>query len=155
MTPILILGIGNILLRDEGVGVRVIEAMRDLSLPEGVEILDGGTSGADLIDELADRQKVIVIDAIKTDAEPGAIFRFSDKDLIARTEGTISLHEFGLVETLLATRQLGCAPQEVIIYGVQPKDISSGLELSAEIAALVPKVIHLVLREAQQPPPPA
>jgi hydrogenase maturation protease len=148
MTPVLILGIGNILLRDEGIGVRVIEAMRDVPLPEGVEILDGGTSGADLIDEIADRRKLIVIDAVKTDVEPAAIFRFTDKDLLARTEGTVSLHEFGLVETLLAAKHLGCAPQEVVIYGIQPKEISSGLNLSAEIAAVVPEVIRLVLEEA-------
>ncbi len=150
MAPTLILGIGNILLRDEGIGVRVIEAMRDLPLPEGVEILDGGTSGADLIDEVADRRKVIVVDAIKADAEPAAVFRFTDKDLMDRTEGTISLHEFGLVETLLAAKHLGVAPREVVIYGVQPKDISSGLELSPEIAALIPRLIELVLDEARQ-----
>lgn len=148
MRPTLILGIGNILLRDEGIGVRVIEAMRDLTLPEGVEILDGGTSGADLIDEVADRPRLIVVDAIKAAVEPAAILRFSDKDLLERAEGPISLHEFGLVETLLAAKHLGCAPREVIIFGIQPNDISSGLELSSEVAAIVPKIAELVLKEA-------
>jgi hydrogenase maturation protease len=148
MVPILILGIGNILLRDEGIGARVIEAMRDVPLPEGVEILDGGTSGADLIDEIADRRKLIVIDALKADAEPAAIFRFTDKDLIARTEGTISLHEFGRVETLLAAKHLRCTPRKVVIFGVQPKNITSGLDLSGEVAAVVPHLIRLVLEEA-------
>ncbi len=150
MVPTLILGIGNILLRDEGVGVRVIEAMHGLPLPEGVEILDGGTSGADLVDAVAGRRKVIVVDAVKADAEPGTVLRFSDKDLIARTEGTFSLHEFGLLETLQAAAHLDCAPREVVIYGVQPADISSGLELSPQIAAIVPALVQRVLEEASR-----
>ncbi len=150
MTPTLILGIGNILLRDEGIGVRVVEAMGALPLPEGVEVLDGGTSGANLIDAIADRRKLIVIDAIMADAPPAAVFRLTDQDLATRSAGTISLHEFGLVEALMAARHLGVAPREVIIYGVQPKDISPGLELSPEVAAVVPKVIELVLQEARQ-----
>ena len=65
MPPVLVLGIGNILLRDEGVGVRVIEALGSHKLPAGVERADGGTAGADLVDLLADRRKVIVVDAIE------------------------------------------------------------------------------------------
>ncbi len=68
---ILILGIGNILLRDEGVGVRVIEQMQTMRLPDDVELVDGGTAGADLLDVLAERRKVIVIDAVQADCEPG------------------------------------------------------------------------------------
>ena len=149
MRQTLVLGIGNILLRDEGVGVRAIEAMQDMELPTDVELLDGGTSGADLIDELADRRRVIVIDAMKTDCKAGTIFRLTDKDLIQKASESISLHEFGLLETLIATRHLGCAPQEVIIFGIQPKEVSPGLELSDELTKVLPKVIDLVLAEVQ------
>jgi len=148
MAPILIVGIGNILLRDEGVGVRVIESLRRQRLPAGVEIVDGGTSGADLIDYIADRRKLIVVDAVKSGQAAGTVLRFSDQELIARSEGMISLHEFGLVETLLAVRQLGCAPQRVVIYGIEPADTGCGLELSAEVAAVVPRVVDLVVQEA-------
>lgn len=145
----LVLGIGNILMRDEGVGVRVIEAMRDLPMPADVELLDGGTSGVDLVDEVADRTKVIVIDAVKTDGKPGTTFRFGAADLIRDTERALSLHEFGLLETLMAAEHLGCAPKEVVIFGIQPKEVSVGLELSAEVAEALPKVIELVLAEAE------
>ena len=145
----LVLGIGNILMRDEGVGVRVIEAMRDLPMPADVELLDGGTSGVDLVDEVADRTKVIVIDAVKTDGKPGTTFRFGPADLIRDTERALSLHEFGLLETLMAAEHLGCAPKEVVIFGIQPKEVSVGLELSAEVAEALPKVIELVLAEAE------
>jgi hydrogenase maturation protease len=147
VTPKLILGVGNILLRDEGVGVRVIERMRDLALPADVELADGGTSGADLVDVLADRERVVVVDAVAADAEPGTVLRFSGDELVGQSVVPISLHQFGLVDSLLMARQLGCAPKEVIVFGIKPKDISPGLELSDKIEALVPKVIELVLAE--------
>ncbi len=150
MDRTLILGIGNILLRDEGVGVRVIEAMSTMDTPADVDLLDGGTSGAGLIDEVADREKVIVIDAIDTDLQPGAVLRLTLDDLIQRTDSALSLHEFGVLETFQAARLLGRAPREVVIFGVQPKDVSTGLELSEEVAGAVPKVIDLVLSEAQK-----
>ena len=146
--PVLIVGIGNILLRDEGIGAHAIEAMQDSDLGDRVEILDGGTSGADLVDEVADRKKVIVIDAIKADSKPGTVFRLSMDDLAARAEGSVSLHEFGLLETMTAAKVMGCQPKEVVIFAVQPKDISPGLELSDEIAAVLPKVVDLAIEEA-------
>ena len=73
--PMLVLGVGNILLRDEGIGVRVVEAMQKLDLPPEVELFDGATAGMDLLNVLADRRKVIVIDAIEGDYEPGTVLR--------------------------------------------------------------------------------
>jgi hydrogenase maturation protease len=145
--PILVLGIGNILLRDEGVGVRVIERMREMPLPENVELVDGGTAGTDLLDVLAERRKVIIIDAMQSDCEPGAIVRFTADDLVRPDQSTMSLHELGIAETLIMTRQLGCEPREVVVFGIKPKNIDPGLELSKEIAALVPKLVELVLSE--------
>ena len=155
--PILVLGIGNILLRDEGVGVRVIEQMQKIRLPGDVELVDGGTAGADLMDVLADRRKVIVIDAVQADCEAGTVLRFTADD-IARPrplhkggarpdEIGMSLHKLGLREALTMTKKLGCALEDVVVFGIKPKDISCGLELSEEIATSVPKVIELVLQE--------
>jgi hydrogenase maturation protease len=145
--PILILGIGNILLRDEGVGVRVIERMQNMHLPDDVELLDGGTAGADLMDVLAERKKVIVIDAVQADCQPGTVLRFTADDLTQPDRVGMSLHEFGLAEALKMTKQLGCAPEEVVVFGIKPRDISCGLELSKEIAASIPKVVELVSAE--------
>ena len=162
MASILILGIGNILLKDEGVGVHVIQAMADqvargtLSLSEDVELVDGGTFGIDLLDTLAGRRKVIVVDAVQVTAAetaepsriaPGAILRFTDADLQQRQTADLSLHQIGLFETLIMARQLGCAVGEVVILGIVPKTLESGLELSPEVAAAVPKIIELVLAE--------
>jgi hydrogenase maturation protease len=166
MKPILVLGIGNILLKDEGAGVHVV---RELSvraergrpaLPDGVELYDGGTFGIDLLDTLANRRKVIVIDAVRpvlrstrtgaeggADAAPGTVLRFTAADLAQREEADLSLHQVGLFETLAMARQLGCAPEEVVIFGIVPATLESGLELSPEVAAVVPKVVELVLAE--------
>jgi hydrogenase maturation protease len=147
MLPVLVLGIGNILLRDEGVGVRAVEELRGVPLPEDVELVDGGTCGADLVELLADRRKVIVIDALQTDEPPGSVFRLTAAELMPSPGDCISLHQLGLVESLNIAAQLGCAPEEVVIFGIQPGTIAPGLELTAEAAAAIPLVIRSVLAE--------
>ncbi len=147
--PTLVLGVGNILLRDEGVGVRVVQAMEKLELPSSVELLDGGTAGADLLDELADRRKVIVIDAMAGDDPPGTVVRMTPADLTPRLDRGLSLHELGLLETLTLARQAGAAPDEVVIIGVKPYSIECGLELTPETARLVPRIIEFVMAELE------
>ncbi len=148
--PVLVLGIGNILLRDEGVGVRVIEAMRELSLPEHVELCDGGTSGADLLEVLSDRRKVIVIDAMDADAEPGTVCRLTLDDLLPSEAPHISLHDIGLLETIDMARCLGAQPDDVVIFGVKPKEVRCGLELSPPVNQAIPHIIDLILDEIRE-----
>ena len=147
MTPDVIIGIGNILLRDEGVGVHVAQAMQAMDLPDHVEVVDGGTSGADLVDVLADRRRVVVVDAVRGDAKPGTVVLFPAEDLLPEDAVAVSLHQLGLVDSLLMTRQLGCYPQEVRVVGIYPVDISPGLELSEVVARVVPKVIDFILSQ--------
>ena len=147
IAPTLILGIGNILLRDEGIGVRVVEVMQGLSLPEGVEAVDGGTSGADLVELLADRRKVIVLDAIEAEHPPGTVVRMTMQDILPKEGDSISLHQFGLADSLIMARQMGVLTDDVVIIGIQPKEIRPGLELTAEVAAMIPRVIEIVLAE--------
>jgi hydrogenase maturation protease len=145
--PVLIMGIGNILLRDEGFGPYVIKELQKMELPPFVELLDGGTAGVDLIDFIRDRRKVIVVDTIQADVEPGSILRLAVSDLTGNFLRGISLHEFGVVEALSIAKQLSCAPEEVVIFGVKGEDISCGTELTEKIAKAVPKVIELILNE--------
>jgi hydrogenase maturation protease len=148
--PVLVLGIGNILLRDEGIGVHVIKTMENASggqLPDYVELLDGGTAGADLLEPISDRQKLIVIDAVDAEVEPGNIMRLLPQDLDTNTEPCISMHEFGLVETLTMAKHLNCSPQEVVIIAVKPEDLNCGLGLSEKLERMVPKIIECVLDE--------
>jgi hydrogenase maturation protease len=145
--PTLVLGLGNILLQDEGVGVRVVEALQGLPLPPGVEVVDGATAGMALLDILADRRRVIVIDAVDGDWEPGTVVRLGPDDLLPQQSQAVSLHELGLLEALIAARRLGVAPQEMVILGVRPYEVACGLSLSREMAALLPRVVKLVLAE--------
>ena len=136
---------------DEGVGVRVVEAMEGQGLPDDIELLDGGTASVDLLNSLVDREKVIVIDAVKGGNEPGALYRFAPDDITTYGWDNTSLHQVGLLETLMMARHLGCAPREVIIFGIEPKKVDWGLELSPEVAAVVPRVTELVLIELGSP----
>ncbi len=144
---ILILGVGNILLSDEGVGVRVIEAMKSMTLPDNVEILDGGTGAFDLFDIMANRDTVIIIDAVKGGGEPGAVYRFGPDDIKAEAKFLTSVHQISLLDTLSMARITGCSPRDIVIFGIEPREVDWGLELSPEVAAVVPKVIELVLSE--------
>ncbi len=141
------MGVGNILLSDEGVGVRVIEAMEGRELPDNVELFDGGTASVDLLDSLANRDKVIIIDVVKGDNEPGTLYRFTPTDITLQRQNLTSLHQVGLLETLTMADYLSCAPREVVIFGIEPKEVGWSLELSPEVAQIVPRVIELVLAE--------
>jgi hydrogenase maturation protease len=150
VAPVLVLGVGNLLLRDEGIGVRVVQELERTELPAGVEVFDGGTAGFDLIDVIAGRRKVIVVDALDADYLPGTVVRLRPEELIAAERPGLSLHDLGLLEALVMARQLGEAPEEVVIFGVQPQDLSCGLELSPIIRARVPELIDLVLTELKE-----
>ena len=90
--PVLVLSIGNILLRDEGLGAAVIEVLSGMELSDGVELLDGGTGGADLLDIICDRRKLVVIDAIGAGLPSGSIVRLTPDDLQANPGQIRSLH---------------------------------------------------------------
>lgn len=143
---VLIMGIGNLLLGDEGVGVHAVRGLAERDLPPGVDVLDGGTAGADLIDHMAGRAKVVVIDAADGDGPPGTVYRCEAEELLGQ-RGALSLHEFGLTDSLRMASQLGCAPERVVILGVQPATLAPGMELSREVAAALPGVMALALEE--------
>jgi hydrogenase maturation protease len=144
---VLVLGIGNILLRDEGIGPRFIKEMRNCPLPDQTELLDGGTAGAALLEFISDREKLVVIDAVEAGAKPGSIVKIDAKDLPKQPADRFSLHQFGLLDTLATAEKLGRAPKQTVIIGVQPRDLAAGTELSAELSAAMPRIKKLVLEE--------
>jgi hydrogenase maturation protease len=143
---VLILGIGNLILKDEGVGVHVVRALEEQGPPPGVEVIDGGTATMDLLSVIYESERIIVIDALKAGGEPGAIYRCLPEDLMEVSDRPLSLHQVGLLDVLGMARQLGGNPA-VVIIGIEPKEISWGLELTGEVQAAVPKVIEAVKRE--------
>ncbi|KPK74793.1 MAG: hypothetical protein AMJ79_13160 [Phycisphaerae bacterium SM23_30] len=153
---VLILGLGNILLRDEGFGVHVAQQLAQTELPDYVEVIDGGTSSLDVLLGEEGVKKLIVVDVLKAGGEPGAIYRLKvDSDHIKRLKelfgphqrATVSLHQIGLIDALAAAEKLGNAPQEIVIIGIEPKEIEWKLELTDVLKKQVTQVINLVLEE--------
>jgi len=141
-----IIGIGNLILRDEGLGVHVVRQLEDRELPPGVELIDGGTATMELLPVIHEAERIVVIDALRAGGEPGTIYRVSPEDLLCEPQSPLSLHQMGLLEVLGMARQLGCHGK-VAIIGVEPKEISWGMELSPEVEAAIPKVIDAVFEE--------
>lgn len=147
---ILVLGVGNLLLGDEGVGVHVVQSLRSHETPANIELMDAGTGSPDLLGLIANRDKVIIIDAVEGGGEPGAVYRFTPADVSEEAHSPLSLHQVSLLDTLAMAVVAGYAPKEVIIFGIEPKNIGWSTELSPEVTAAVPKVIELMLAEAKK-----
>jgi len=144
---IFVVGVGNILLKDEGIGVHVIREMEKLDLPKNVRVIDGGTAGFDLGYLIEGADRLILIDAIDAGCEPGVIFKFRPDDIKAKPKRYFtSAHEVGLLEALEMAKCMGKCPQTVI-FGIQPKEIDLGMELSTELKAKIPEIIRLILEE--------
>ena len=144
---ILVLGIGNTMLKDEGIGVRVAEKMMEMSLPPEVEVMDGGIKGLDLLYYIEGRKKVIVVDAVKAGAPPGTLFRFTDNDLAAKKGIMRSAHGIDFSDVIAVARFTGTKPAEVIFLGIEPYDLSVSMELSPKIEEMIPILINLVMKE--------
>jgi hydrogenase maturation protease len=132
---VLILGLGNILLQDEGVGVRVVEQLqRQYQITGAVEVLDGGTAGMSLLEHIRNRDHLIVVDAVKTGQAPGTVITLSGDEVPAFFQSRVSPHQMGLADMLAALELMGEKPTEVTVIGVEPQNLDVGLELSALVS---------------------
>jgi len=148
MGNVLVLGAGNILLSDEGIGVRVVEALQDrYRLAQGVEVLDGGTCGMDLLDVIAERDHLIIVDAVNTGSPPGTLVRLADQEIPAVFRTKSSPHQLGLSEVLALLTLLETAPRRVTVIGVQPQSLDLGLTLTPLIAERLGAMVEMVAAE--------
>lgn len=149
MKKVLILGIGNILHSDDGIGVHVVNRIIEsgISLPENIEIMDGGTAGYDLLPVLQGRERIIIVDALKADDAPGSIYRFTPDNAVA-SSARFSLHEVGILEVIRSLRLLGENPG-IEIIGIVPEDITTlDIKISPAVLESVPHVIDVILDAA-------
>ena len=148
---IAIVGVGNILLKDEGIGVRVVQQLESsYSFPPGIALIDGGTAGPHLLDLFSDYDDIIVIDAVKGGEKPGTIYKFRLDQISSDTTTNLSIHQMGVLEVLSEARLLGKEPQ-VTFIGIEPQEISAwGMELSPVIEQKIPEMISLILKELSQ-----
>lgn len=145
---ILVVGLGNILLRDEGIGVRVIEALQHRGdLPAGIELVDGGTSAMDLLDTLAQAEHLIIIDAVRGGRAPGSLVRIAGDAVPAFFQTKLSPHQVGLSDVLATLRLMEQEPKTVVVLGCEPETLETGLELSPTVAAQVDPLCRMALTE--------
>lgn len=131
---ITILGLGNILMTDEGVGVHTVnEFEKRYTIPEYVEIIDGGAAGLDLIPFIEGREKVLMVDAVNFDQEPGYIDTLENEAIPVKLATKASMHHLGLMDVLSIVKLSGNYPKEICIIGIQPKSLELGLDMTPEI----------------------
>ncbi len=145
---ILVLGVGNILLRDEGVGVRVVhELMARYEFPQNVRVVDGGVLGLKLTGTLMEADEVVVVDAVRGGGEPGTIYRFEWKARPSHIHYKDSLHQIDLVEAMASLELIERCPK-VVVLGVEYEDINTWeMGLSPKVEAAVERLVGLVIEE--------
>ena len=147
---IVVIGIGNLLLMDEGIGVHTINELEKHDLPGSIEIYDGGTGGFKLIDLMHGAARVIFIDAVETGKAPGSVTIFSSEEVRSiYNNKKYSLHDTDLMEIIKMTKILGNPPM-IEIVGIQPKTINYGTTLSKELADSMSNIINTVLRRIEE-----
>jgi hydrogenase maturation protease len=146
----LILGVGNLLMSDEGVGVHVIQRLvADYQLPKDVQVLDGGTLGMDLLYYLEGVENLLLIDAVQARKDPGTLVRLEGDEVPAFMSLKISPHQMGVPDMLAAAHLMDVYPQRIVLWGVQPELMEIGLELSPTVESKVDTIIENVLEQLQ------
>ena len=144
-----VVGIGNVLLRDEGIGCHVVGALEGIPLPD-VQVIDGGTC-PDVLQLLEDVDKLVIVDAVRGGGMPGQIYRFRPEDVTLEQKPLLSLHDMSLIDSL-KLMQVRHNVGDAVIIGVEPKEINCGLELSPELQERIPQIIDAILSELNTSP---
>ena len=160
----LVLGIGNVLLQDEGVGIHALaELRRRFIFDDDVEFLDGGTAGVELLRYLDGQDRILIIDAVAAGHPPGTVFRVEGEDVPRMFHVRISPHQIGLSDVLATAMISDSLPGEMVMFGVEPAMMTMGLALTPTVEASLEKLVDNVveelrrlghrIEERQNPPP--
>lgn len=145
---VVILGIGNTILSDEGVGVHAALALREAcALPPGVEVIDGGTAGMELLDPLADVDLLLVFDAVKSGRAPGSMICLVGREVPVFFRSKLSPHQVSICDVLASLEFAGHAPHDLVLVGVEPESLELGLELTPAVSARVPEMLALAIEQ--------
>jgi hydrogenase maturation protease len=149
MKPILIICLGNPLMRDEGIGIRLAsELLTHLDENPDVEVLDLGTGGLSVIHAIAGREKIIFVDCAVMGKTPGTMLRFTPEQVRStKVRMRYSLHEGDLLNTLELSRRLGECPDDIVIFGIEPKEIARGESLTSELQRNIQQYVQTILKE--------
>jgi len=151
MSKTLVLGVGNLIQSDDGVGIHAIRRLLELAeLPDDVQVVDGGTMGLELLHCLEGVAHLVVVDAVETGMPAGTLIRMADDQVPAYLSLKMSPHQIGLPDLLFASKLRDLYPQQVVIWGIQPAAIEMGLELSPAVADQLDALVQKVLDEIAQ-----
>jgi len=140
--PILVLGVGNLLIKDEGVGIHFAQSFQKRELPPDVEVMEGGARGIDLLPLFEGRKLVVIVDCARMGEKPGTMRTFSAKEIIEKRSG-FSLHGASLASTLDLGQRLSSLP-EVVVVGIEPEVVDLGIGLSDTVEQILEKVEKIV-----------
>jgi hydrogenase maturation protease len=147
---IVVVGLGNLLLRDEGVGIYLVRALDKGDLGySNVEFIDGGTS-SDIVSLVEGADKLIIIDSVKGGDKPGTVYRFAIEGLDSHSATRLSGHQLDIVDSLRLLEMLGRGPKSTVIIGIEPETVDLGLELSLEVQSRMAEMASLVRKEIEE-----
>jgi hydrogenase maturation protease len=147
---LLILGLGNLLCSDDGLGAAAIARLvARYEIPDGVSVQDGGTLGLALLPYLEDAQKAILVDAIRTDDPPGSHVRLDGDDVGPAVASRLSPHQIGVADLLDAARWRGRLPDVLVLLGLVPQTLELGLGRSPRVEAHLPELVQRIVEEAR------
>lgn len=148
MNELIVLGLGNVLCGDDGVGVEVIWRLRrDFELPPEVRLLDGGTLGLALMSEIAGAPAVLLVDAIRDEGEPGTLVRLDGDEVAPAARHRLSVHQIGVTDLLDGLRLIDAYPESMTLLGVVPAGIDLGIGFSPAVEAALPQLVAAVAAE--------
>ena len=143
-----VLGIGNTILTDEAAGVRAVEALeRAYKMPANVQVIDGGTSGMEMIEDLSNLDFLIVIDVVKTGAAAGTVVKIAGDEIPVFFRRKLSPHQIALPDVLACLELLDTMPKEIIVLGVELISLELGMEMTPTVAAKVPLLMEMAASE--------
>ena len=149
-TPLLVLGLGNLLLEDDGVGAAAVALLLDrYEVPAGARVLDGGTLGLSLLPYLDAADCVILVDAIRVEAGPGSLVRLEGDDVAPAVATRLSPHQVGVADLLDGARWLGRYPRHVVLLGLVPESMELAVGLSPRVRPALPALVERIVEEAR------
>jgi hydrogenase maturation protease len=149
-SPLLVLGLGNLLCGDDGLGaVAVHLLLRRYESPPGVFVLDGGTLGLSLLPYLEDAEKAILVDAIRADAPAGSLVRLEGDEVAPAVASRLSVHQVGVVDLLDGARWRDRYPKRLVLLGLVPQSLELGLTRSLAVEARLDDLVEAIVAEAR------
>jgi hydrogenase maturation protease len=147
--PLLVLGLGNVLLEDDGVGGAAVSLLgQRFDVPRGAQVLDGGTLGLSLLPYLDMADAVILVDAVRADAAPGSLVRMDGDEVAPAVATRLSPHQVGVADLLDGARWLDRYPPHVVLLGLVPSSMNLAVGLSPQVHAALPALVDEIVQEA-------